>query len=142
MSPRSVAEDSCVCETPDKEIETVSNSSDKLLLVPTIRREPTNRDITVEAIDIGYFSFFLQEIVQITSDFKETFPTYIRNSFAYSLDNNALRHSVIAASAMIVDKRQGKDMVRFRHHRQETFSNVRQQPASGEYDILLAAAVF
>jgi len=86
-----MGEESSVYETHDEEIETISSSSDKLLLVPTIRREPSNPDMTVKSIDMGYFRFFLQEMVQIASDFKETFPTYIRDSFAYSLDNNALR---------------------------------------------------
>jgi len=141
-TPRSVAEESPICQRADKEVESISTASDKLILIPTIRREPSNPEMAIESIDMGYFSFFLQEMVQIACDFKETFPTYIRDSFAYSIDNNALRHSVLAASAMIVDKRQGKDMVRFHHHRQETFSNVRQQLASGEYNVPLAAAVF
>jgi hypothetical protein len=98
--------------------------------------------MTVEANDMGYFSFFLQEMVHIASDFKELFPTYIRDSFAYSFDNTALRHSVLAASAIIVDKRQGRDMARFHHHRQQTYQYVRQQLASGDYDAPLTAAVF
>ena len=33
-------------------------------------------------------------------------------------------------------------MIRFHHHRQETFSNMRQQLAAGDYDVPLAAAAF
>jgi hypothetical protein len=91
---------------------------------------------------MGYFNFFLDEMVHIASDFRELFPTYIRDSFAYSVDNNALRHSLLAASAAIVDKRQGRDMVRFHHHRQQTYSHLRQQLATEEYDAPLMAAVF
>jgi hypothetical protein len=96
----------------------------------------------VEPMDMSYLNFFLQEMVHIASDFKELFPTYIRDSFAYSVDNNALRHSVLAASAIIVDKRQGKDMVRFHQHRQQTYHYLRLQLSIGEYDAPLAAAIF
>jgi hypothetical protein len=81
-------------------------------------------------------------MVHIAFDFKDLFPTYIRDSFAYSVDNNALRHSVLAASAMIVDKRQGKDLVRFHHHRQKTYHYLRQQLSTCEYDAPLTAAIF
>ena len=141
-APRSVADESSVFATQHEKVEPISNISDQVVLLPTIRREPLNPARAVESMDMGYFSFFLQEMVQIALDFKEIFPTYIRDSFAYSVDSNALRHSVLAASAMIVDKRQGKDMVRFHHHRQETFRNIRQQLALGEYNVSLAAAVF
>jgi hypothetical protein len=91
---------------------------------------------------MGYFSFFLQEMCDIATDFNKTFPTFIRDSFTYSVDNDALRHSVLASSSVIVDKRQGKDLVRFHHHRQQTYRYVREQLASGEIDAPLVAAIF
>jgi len=112
------------------------------LTPPSIVSFPANPERTVESKDMGYFSFFLQEMVHIAADFKDLFPTYIRDSFTYSFNNTALHHSVLAASAIIVDKCQGRDMVRFHNHRQQTYQYLRQQLASGDYDAPLAAAVF
>ena len=140
-TPISRLDDSKGSENNEEDIETIS-CDHSIVQLPTIRREPHNPKMSVESIDMGYFSFFLQEMAHISSDFKDLFPTFICDSFAYSIDNNALRHSVLAASAMIVDKRQGNDMLRFHRHRQQTYSGVRQQLASGEYDTPLAAAIF
>jgi hypothetical protein len=142
-SPKISIDDRCL--ENDDDLETISTPSEQFdfqLALPSIRREPFNPDQAVEAKDMSYFNFFLNEMVHIASDFKELFPTYIRDSFTYSVENSALRHSVLGASAIIVDKRQGRDMIRFHHHRQRTYSHLRQQLASGQHDAPLVAAIF
>src|ERR1700737_4659581 len=132
-------------DNEEEELETISSARHQPLekiVLPTIRRQPIAPEMTVEAQDMCYFTFFLEEMGFIASDFKELFPTYIRDSFTYSVDNNALRHSVLAASAVIVDKRQNKDLTRFHYHRQQTYYYLREQLSKGQYDAPLTAAIF
>jgi hypothetical protein len=139
--------DKCGSENDESELETISAKTSDIAILqsrpPSISPPPANPGMsTIESKDMGYFSFFLEEMKHITADFTETFPTYIRDSFAYSIENDALRNAVIAASAIIIDRRQRKDLERFHHHRQLTYCNVRQQLATGEYDVPLLAAIF